>query len=94
MKRLLLTLLLVLPLVAARAQGYSTTNGKAIKLYERGQEALYQGDAAAALRLMAQAIEAEPAFVEPHLVLAEWHHDARDYAKAKEHYYDDVDLNA
>lgn len=91
---ILLTLCCAALLTPARGQDYTTTNSKAIKLYERGQKALYQSNAGEAVRCFEQALEADPAFVECHLVLAEWYQDSRQPALAKEHYYAAVAVNA
>ena len=88
MKRHIILILFLIGSVAlACGQTLSTTNAKALKLYERAQKALLQGDASSAASLLEQAIAVEPSFVEPHLILAEWHLDARRPDKAKEHYY-------
>ncbi len=94
MKRMskILLLLLLLACVPAAAQRYTTNNGKAIKLFEKGQTALYQSNSGEAIRLFNQALELEPQFVECHIMLAEWYLDSRDSARAKEHYYAAVAL--
>ena len=56
---------------AAQGQDYSTTNKKAIKLYERAMETLYQGKNDAAMNGLEQALKEDGAFLEAHLVLAD-----------------------
>ena len=80
-------LLLACMATPAAAQRYTTDNGKAIKLFEKGQTALYQSNSAEAIRLFKQALELDPQFLECHIMLAEWYLDSRDSAQAREHYY-------
>ncbi|MBR3827998.1 MAG: tetratricopeptide repeat protein, partial [Bacteroidales bacterium] len=56
---------------AAQGQDYSTQNKKAIKLYERAMETLYQGKNDAAMNGLEQALKEDGAFLEAHLVLAD-----------------------
>lgn len=79
--------LLLLACVPVAAQQYTTDNKKAIKLFERGQSALYQSNGSEAVRLFEQALQEDPRFVECHIMLAEWLLDSRDSAQAKQHYY-------
>lgn len=85
MKRLFL-LLVLLPIVSL-GQNYSTSNSKAIKLFEKGQSAFYKGNVQEALRSFEQSLEIEPSFMEANIMLAEWYLDAKEPAKAKQHYY-------
>ena len=72
MKKFSLYLLLLCSLaVGTQAQDYSTQNKKAIKLYERAMEALYQGKRDAAMNGLEQALHEDDAFMEAHLVLAD-----------------------
>ena len=57
--------------MAAQGQDYSTQNKKAIKLYERAMETLYQGKNDAAMNGLEQALKEDGAFLEAHLVLAD-----------------------
>lgn len=81
---ILLTLLLATTM--AWGQEYSSKNTKAIKLYEKAQTALYQSNTDQAVRLLGQALEVDPDFVECHIVMGDLYNDAHDVAKAKEHY--------
>lgn len=78
----------------AVAQVYSSSNKKAVKEFEKGQSALYQGKASAAMQAFRKAAEIDPAFVEPRLMLAEWYEEAEDAAQAKQYYYAAMAANA
>lgn len=69
------------------AQHYSTNSTKAIKLYERGQKSLYQGDAVSAVDCFKQALTVDPDFAEANLMLAEWYYDQGDPTQSKQYYY-------
>ena len=69
-------LLLLALTMAAQGQEYSTQNKKAIKLYERAMETLYQGKSDAAMNGLEQALQEDDAFLEAHLVLADLMQDA------------------
>ena len=72
MKKFSLYLLLLCSLaVGTQAQDYSTQNKKAIKLYERALETLYQGKRDAAMNSLEQALREDDGFLEAHLVLAD-----------------------
>lgn len=86
MKKTFIFFLLMIPMMVW-SQNYSTTNAKAIKLFEKGQQALYQGKSDEALRSVEQALAADPGFVEADILLAEWYLDAKQKEKAKEYYY-------
>ncbi len=75
------------------AQPYSSQNGKAVKLFEKGQDALYQSRGDEAVRCFRQALEVDPEFVECHIMLAEWCLDHHDSAQASTHYYNAVRVN-
>ena len=92
MKKNLVLLLLMLPALAW-CQNYSTTNAKAIKLFEKGQQALYQGKGDEALKSFEQALAVDPDFVEANILMAEWYLDGKQSEKAKEHYYAAVRSN-
>jgi len=85
MKRFLL-LIIFFPLLLW-GQNYSTSNSKAIKLFEKGQSAFYKGNVQDALRCFEQSLEEDPSFMEANIMLAEWYLDAKQPAKAKYHYY-------
>lgn len=70
MKQIILTLLCLLAL-AAEGQNYSTSNKKAIRLYEKGMETLYQGKNDAAMNSFEQALAEDDSFLEAHLMLAD-----------------------
>lgn len=69
--KIYITLLFLALTMAAQGQDYSTTNKKAIKLYERAMETLYQGKNDAAMNGLEQALQEDGAFLEAHLVLAD-----------------------
>lgn len=69
--KIYIMLLFLALLTAAQGQDYSTTNKKAIKLYERAMETLYQGKNDAAMNGLEQALKEDGAFLEAHLVLAD-----------------------
>lgn len=58
-------------LTVVQGQEYSTQNKKAIKLYERAMETLYQGKNDAAINGLEQALQEDDGFLEAHLVLAD-----------------------
>ncbi len=57
--------------MAVQGQDYSTDNKKAIKLYEKGMETLYQGKNDAAMNSFEQALTEDDGFLEAHLMLAD-----------------------
>lgn len=69
--KLYITLLFLALLTAAQGQEYSTQNKKAIKLYEKAMETLYQGKNDAAMNGFEQALKEDDAFLEAHLMLAD-----------------------
>lgn len=94
-------ILIVLCLFAAVVQGqnYSTDNKKAVKLYERAMEMLYQGKNDAAMNGFGQALKEDDGFLEAHLILADMMSDidrismeeqglaARNYRDGAKHHY-------
>lgn len=58
-------------LTVAQGQNYTTSNKKAIKLYEKGMETLYQGKNDAAMNSLEQALREDDGFWEAHLLLAD-----------------------
>lgn len=93
--RILLALLLALTIgqTTLQAQRYTTTNNKAIKAFEKGQEALYQSHPNDAIRSFQQALQYDPNFIEANIILAEWYLDANQPQLAKQHYYAAVQTN-
>lgn len=77
----------------AVAQEYSVSNKKAVKEFEKGQAALYQGKTSAAMQAFRKAAEMDASFVEPRLMLAEWYEEAGDAAQARQYYYAAVTAN-
>ena len=57
--------------VCVQGQNYTSTNKKAIKLYEKGMETLYQGKNDAAMNDFEQALKEDNGFLEAHLILAD-----------------------
>ena len=64
-------LLFLALLTVVQGQEYSTQNKKAIKLYERAMETLYQGKNDAAMNGLEQVLQEDDGFLEAHLVLAD-----------------------
>lgn len=87
---LVLTLAVALAL-PCHAQRLTSSNSKALKLFEKGQTALYQSRTTEALRLVEQALQADPAFAEASLLLAEWHLDAGNDGLATRYYRQTVE---
>lgn len=69
--KIYIMLLFLALLTAVQGQEYSTQNKKAIKLYERAMETLYQGKNDAAINGLEQALQEDDGFLEAHLVLAD-----------------------
>ena len=81
MNRILLYIGVLLWACALQAQDYTSSDKKAIRLFENGQKALYQGKSDAALNYFEQAVAADEDFLEAHLMLAElWQDVATSYA--------------
>ena len=69
--KIYIMLLFLALLTAVQGQEYSTQNKKAIKLYERAMETLYQGKNDAAINGLEQALQEDDGCLEAHLVLAD-----------------------
>ena len=69
--KIYIMLLFLALLTVVQGQEYSTQNKKAIKLYERAMETLYQGKNDAAINGLEQALKEDGNFLEAHLVLAD-----------------------
>lgn len=69
--KIYIMLLFLALLTAVQGQEYSTQNKKAIKLYERAMETLYQGKNDAAMNGLEQVLQEDDGFLEAHLVLAD-----------------------
>lgn len=69
--KIYIMLLFLALLTVVQGQEYSTQNKKAIKLYERAMETLYQGKNDAAMNGLEQALQEDDGFLEAHLVLAD-----------------------
>lgn len=69
--KIYIMLLFLALLTVVQGQEYSTQNKKAIKLYERAMETLYQGKNDAAINGLEQALQEDNGFLEAHLVLAD-----------------------
>lgn len=81
-------------------QGYSTTNKKAIKLFEEGRQKVNETDPETfgpnykgALAKMEEALLKDPKFLEAHLAAGEFAEYAFDYEKAIEHYKAAIVIN-
>ena len=81
--------------------GYSSSNKKAIKLFEDGKEAPNNNfdpitnmpDFKEGIRLMEAAIEKDPTFWEPHVWAGEFYENMRDYENAIKHYETALQIN-
>ncbi|MFO0496083.1 MAG: tetratricopeptide repeat protein, partial [Flavobacteriia bacterium] len=81
--------------------GYSSSNKKAIKLFEEGKEApnkifdpiTNMPDFKEGVRLMEAAIEKDPSFWEPHVWAGEFYENMRDYENAIKHYEAALQIN-
>lgn len=82
----LIVIVLSLGTLSLSAQNYTSTNNKAVKLFEKGQRTLYQGNAADAVALFEQAVAADPQFAEANLMLAEWWYDQGRHDLARQYY--------
>ena len=69
--KIYIMLLFLALLTVVQGQEYSTQNKKAIKLYERAMETLYQGKNDAAMNGLEQVLQEDDGFLEAHLVLAD-----------------------
>lgn len=69
--KIYIMLLFLALLTVVQGQEYSTQNKKAIKLYERAMETLYQGKNDAAINGLEQVLQEDDGFLEAHLVLAD-----------------------
>ncbi len=78
----------------ALCQDYTSSNKKAIKEFEKGQAALYQGKTSAAVKCFEEAVKLDPSFCEANIILAEWYMDAGNKPLAKQYYYAVVNSNA
>ncbi len=90
---LVVVLLAMVPL-SALCQDYTSSNKKAIKEFEKGQTALYQGKTSAAVKCFEEAVKLDPSFCEANIILAEWYMDAGNKPLAKQYYYAAVNGNA
>lgn len=82
------------------AQGYSTSNKKAIKLFEEGQQKPSTIDPQTGypnyregIEILEKAIEKDPNFWEAHLVVGEFYEILRDYPNAIDHFKTAIRIN-
>ena len=75
----LLALALLAGALPSLAQEYTTANKKAAKLYESAMSLLYEGNNAAAMSKLQQALNEDDNFLEAHLVLSDLCLDAADF---------------
>ncbi len=80
--------------LSALCQDYTSSNKKAIKEYEKGRTALYQGKSTLAIKCFEEAVKIDPAFCEANITLAEWYLDAGNSTLAKQYYYAVVQSDA
>lgn len=87
MKKIVTIIVLVLlSSLSLLAQNYTSSNNKAIKLFEKGERALYQGNSIDAIDLFEQAVAVDPQFAEANLMLAEWWYDQKRVDLSKKYY--------
>lgn len=87
-------LLLALLSKAQLAPGtYSSTNKKAISLFEKALEFYNARNDEKALEELKKAVEKDPTFIEPHLLLAEIFTEAKKIQPAIDEYYKAIQLN-
>ncbi len=91
---LLVALLLAVAPLSALGQDYTSNNKKAVKEFEQGQAALYQGKTSTAVKCFEEAVKLDPAFCEANIMLAEWYMDAGNKPLAKQYYYAVVNSRA
>lgn len=84
--RISILLMLCCLAFTAIAQDFSTNNKKAIRLYQKGVEAIHQGHGEEAVSNLEQALEQDANFHEAHLMLAEWFTDQGRRKDAIRHY--------
>jgi len=81
-----LLLALLLASCNALAQNYSTTNKKAIKLFEEGYQLGMEHKDEEALKKLKQATDTDPGFGEPYLIMGQIHDEREEYDAAIENY--------
>lgn len=76
-KLVVLMVLAMLSVTAANAQkkAYSSSNKKAVGLYEKGMQCMYRSDLPSAENHFKQAANADPNFAEPNIMLGEMYED-------------------
>ena len=72
---LIIVATLVLPVANAQKGAYTSTNKKAIGLYEKGMQCMYRSDLPCAENNFKQAAGADPKFAEPNIMLGEMFED-------------------
>ena len=94
-KILLLVLVAMVTGVPASAQkgAYSSSNKKAIEMYEKGMQCMYRSDIPGAESHFKQAAKADPKFAEPNIMLGEMYEDKRLDSIACVYYYAAVTAN-
>lgn len=81
----ILLLLCLAVTTTAKAQ-YSSSNKKAVRHFERAVKALEQGNRERAIQLLQEGLQADSAFAEAHLQLADIFMDQHHYVAAAQHY--------
>ena len=79
--------------LTAAAQNYTTTNKKAIKLYESGADCMRQRKWECASSDLKKAAEQDPAFIEPRIYLAEMYEEQERSAEAMDLYTQVLAIN-
>jgi len=87
--RFLLTLVCFALLQVLSAQNLSSSNKKALKKYEKAVEALQNREDENAIPYLKEAIEEDPGFIEPYIILGDIHSDLNKLKEAIS-YYDHV----
>lgn len=92
--RTIFLLLCIAATTAAGAQQYSSSNRKAVRLFEKAQTCLQQGDPASAEKALTSALENDGSFAEAHLSMGDLLFDQRRYAEAIRHFERFLQLDA
>ena len=91
--RSILTLLLVLLIHVGFAQQLTSSNKKALKKYEKALESLRNRDDQGAIPDLLSAIEEDPGFIEPHIILGDVYSDMKDLEKGISYYETVASIN-
>lgn len=93
MSRILSTLVVLFISVSAFAQDYSSENKKAIKKYEAAEAAYKMRNDAEAIKLVGEALKADPNFLEAYLLKGYIYMDADNYAESRAAFEKVIEIN-